>query len=256
MREPVPRIDLNADLGEGFGAWTMGDDAAMFPLVSSANIACGFHGGDPATMLASCRLAVQYGVAIGAHVAYRDLAGFGRRYIDIAPEDLAADVLYQLAALDGIARSVGGAVAYVKPHGALYNRIVHDGAQAGAVLAAVRSYNPGLPILGLPDSQILQRAEAAGQPTAREAFADRNYEPDGTLTPRKEQDAVLGEPETVAGRALRMVSDGVVIARDGTRVPLDVASICVHGDTPGAVAMAGAVREQLLGAGVEIRSFV
>ncbi len=252
----VQQIDLNADLGEGFGAWKIGDDDAMFALVSSANIACGFHAGDPATILASCRSAVAHRVAIGAHVAYRDLAGFGRRYMDIEPAELTADILYQIAALDGIARIAGGAVGYVKPHGALYNRIVHDRAQASALLNAVRSFSPNLPILGLPGSVILDLAEEAGQPFVREAFVDRNYEPDGTLTDRREADAVLSDVSDVARRAVRMVRDGVVTARDGTAVTLDAASLCVHGDTPGAVEMAGAVRRELQGAGIEIRPFV
>lgn len=240
---PEAAIDLNSDLGESFGSWTMGDDAAMFPLVSSANIACGYHAGDGTTMLASCRRAVQHGVRVGAHVSYRDLAGFGRRAMEIEPAELAADVLYQLAALDGIARVAGTRVAYVKPHGALYNRIVHDRAQAAAVLEAVRAFDPSLPVLGLPGSAVLELAAEAGQPVRREAFVDRGYRPDGTLIPRGEAGALLSDLDQIAGRA-------VGFARSGR-----VDSLCVHGDTPGAVAMAALVRERLAAAGIAVRPF-
>ncbi|MFD1214684.1 LamB/YcsF family protein [Arthrobacter sp. GCM10027362] len=241
---PEAAIDLNSDLGESFGSWTMGDDAAMFPLVSSANIACGYHAGDGTTMLASCRRAVQHGVTVGAHVSYRDLAGFGRRAMDMDPAELAADVLYQLAALDGIARVAGTRVAYVKPHGALYNRIVHDRVQAAAVLDAVRAFDPTLPVLGLPGSAVLELAAQAGQPVRREAFVDRGYRPDGTLIPRGEPGALLSDLEQIAERA-------VGFARSGR-----ADSLCVHGDTPGAVAMAALVRQRLEAAGLAVRSFV
>jgi len=238
-----PGIDLNSDLGESFGSWAMGDDAAMFPLISSANIACGYHAGDGRTMLASCRLAAEHGVAVGAHVSYRDLAGFGRRAMDIDPAELAADVLYQLSALQGIARVAGTRVAYVKPHGALYNRIVHDHAQAAAVLEAVRRVDPALPVLGLPGSAVLELAAEAGQPVRREAFVDRGYRPDGTLVPRGQQGAILSDLDFIADRA-------VDFARSG-----QVDSLCVHGDTPGAVEMARLVRRRLAEAGIAIRSF-
>ena len=248
-------VDLNCDLGESFGAWTMGDDEAMFALISSANVACGFHAGDPMTMLASCRLAVEHEVSVGAHVSYRDLAGFGRRAMDIAPAQLYADVLYQLCALDGIARTAGTAVRYVKPHGALYNRIVHDAEQAAAVLAAVRDFNPALPLLGLPGSAILALAQEAGQPLWQEAFVDRGYQPDGTLTPRGTPGALLSDVGVIAERAVRMVTDGTVAATDGTIIELKADSLCVHGDTPGAVQMAGAVCGALADAGVRTRAF-
>jgi UPF0271 protein len=240
---PEACIDLNSDLGESFGAWTMGDDAAMFPLISSANIACGFHAGDGTTMLASCRRAAGHRVAVGAHVSYRDLAGFGRRAMDIGPDELAADVLYQLAALDGIARAAGTRVAYVKPHGALYNRIVHDRIQAAAVLEAVRAYDAALPVLGLPGSAVLELAAAAGQPVRREAFVDRGYRADGTLIPRGQPGALLSDLDQIADRA-------VGFARSG-----QVDSLCVHGDTPGAVEMAVRVRGRLAAAGIAIRAF-
>ena len=243
-------IDLNADLGEGFGVWRLGDDDALLGVVTSANVACGFHAGDPSTMRRVCAAAVAAGVAIGAQVSYRDLAGFGRRFIDVAPAELTDDVLYQLAALDGIARAEGGRVGYVKPHGALYNAAVHHEGQARAVVDAVRAYDAELPVLGLPGSSLLRRAEAAGLRPVPEGFADRGYTPEGTLVPRREPGALVTDPATVAERAVRMAVDGVVAAVDGTAVDLAVASICVHGDTPGAVQLARAVRSALEEAGL------
>ena len=248
-------MDLNSDLGESFGSWPLGDDAAMLAVVSSANIACGFHAGDPRTLLATCERAVEHGVVIGAQVGYRDLPGFGRRFIDYETGDLIADVLYQLAALDGLARVAGGRVRYVKPHGALYNAIVHHEQQAAAVVEAVRRYQPGLPVLGLPGSVFLRRAAAAGLPAVREAFADRGYRGDGTLVPRRSPGAVLRDPDEVAARMARLVTEGTVVAVDGTVVPVAADSICVHGDSPGAVAMAHAVRAKLVSSGVRIEPF-
>ncbi len=248
-------IDLNSDLGEGFGIWPLGDDEAMVGLVTSANLACGFHAGDPRTLLQTCRWAVERGVSIGAQVAYRDLAGFGRRFIDVDPADLTADVIYQIGALQGLARAAGGRVSYVKPHGALYNTIVHHESQAAAVVEAVTSYDPGLPVLGLPGSRWLALAEAAGLTTYAEAFADRGYTPEGTLVPRSEGGAVLADAEEVADRVLRMVVDHQVEAVDGSLVDVEPASICLHGDTPGAVEMARAVRARLTDAGVTLAPF-
>ena len=244
-------VDLNSDLGESFGQWTLGDDDAMFPLVTSANVACGFHAGDPLTMLHCSRLAASHSIAIGAHVSYRDLAGFGRREMQIDAAELHGDVLYQLAALAGIAASSSTAtgtaaaprVRYVKPHGALYNRIVHDDQQAGAVAAAVRDFDPTLPLLGLPGSAIERAADTYGLPFFREGFPDRAYLPDGTLMPRSVPGAVITDPKDVAARALDMASSG------------SVHSLCVHGDTPGAVAIATEVRATLLGAGIDVRAF-
>lgn len=176
-------VDLNSDLGEGFGAWTLGDDDAMLELVTSANIACGFHAGDPTTLLATCESAAARGVRIGAQVGYRDLAGFGRRFIDVSPKDLTADVIYQIGALDGLARVAGSRVTYVKPHGALYNAIVHHRRQARAVVAAVVAYDSSLPVLGLPGSVFLEEAREAGLDAVAEAFADRAYTAEGTLVP-------------------------------------------------------------------------
>ena len=248
-------MDLNADLGESFGSWTMGDDASMFRIVSSANVACGFHAGDPLTMLDSCRAAFELDVRVGAHVGYRDLAGFGRRSLDMTFDELFGDVLYQLGALDGMAHAVGASVDYVKPHGALYNRIVRDSEQAEAVVAAVHAYDPGLPVLGLPGSEWLKFAEEAGHPVFREAFVDRAYLPDGTLVPRSQEGAVLHDPAAVVAQAVRLATRKEILAIDGTVVPVVADSLCIHGDTPGAVSMAAAVREGLEQAGVQIEAF-
>ncbi|MDA2812786.1 LamB/YcsF family protein [Nocardiopsis sp. RSe5-2] len=249
------RIDLNADLGESFGRWELGDDEALLAIVTSANIACGFHAGDPTVLRRACRGAVRTGAAIGAQVGYRDLAGFGRRFIDAAPEELADDVLYQIGALDGIARASGGRVAYVKPHGALYNAIVHHEAQAGAVAAAVRAVAPGLPVLGLPGSAWLRAAEEAGLRPVREAFADRAYTPQGTLVPRREPGAVLHDPDEIAERCVRIVRGEPIAAVDGTPVRIGAESLCVHGDTPGAVETAQAVAKALRAEGMVLAPF-
>ena len=252
-------IDLNADLGEGFGRWRLGDDDALLELVTSANVACGFHAGDPSTMRRVCSAAVSRGVRIGAQVGYRDLAGFGRRDIEYDPHELADDVLFQIGALDAFAKAAGDRVRYVKPHGALYNRIVHDAVQAEAVVRAVvtfaSAYNLSLPVLGLPGSVFLELAVAAGLPTVPEAFADRAYTPQGTLVPRSTPGAVLTTPEEVAGRAVEMAVSGTVRAIDGTLVKVAAQSLCVHGDSPSAVAMAAAVREGLQSVGVEVGAF-
>jgi UPF0271 protein len=252
---PGPTIDLNADVGESFGRWRLGDDEALLDLVTSANVACGFHAGDPATLVATCRAAVARGVAIGAQVGYRDLAGFGRRFVDVAPDDLYADVLYQLAALDGIARTVGGGVTYVKPHGALYNTVVHHEVQADAVVHAVADFPSDLPLVGPAGSVVLDRAADRGIRTVREAFADRGYTATGTLVPRAEPGALLTDPAEVAARVVRLVREGRVTAVDGSDVEVVADSVCVHGDSPGAVAMARAVRAALSGAGVQVVAF-
>ena len=248
-------IDLNSDVGESFGNWTMGDDAAIFESVSSANVACGFHAGDPSGIAQTCRDAVAGGITIGAHVGYRDLAGFGRRFLDCSPTELADDVLYQLGALEALARSAGGTIRYVKPHGALYNTIVHHQAHAQAVVDAVKAFGGDLPLLLLPGSIALDKAEKAGLRGVAEAFADRGYTPDGTLVSRREPGAVLHDEAEVAERMVRLATDGVLRAVDGTDVRVEAESICLHGDTPGAVAMAAAVRAGLESAGVEIRPF-
>ncbi|NEK86528.1 LamB/YcsF family protein [Blastococcus saxobsidens] len=248
-------VDLNADLGEGFGVWRLGDDEALLGVVTSANVACGFHAGDPLTMRRVCAAAATSGVALGAQVAYRDLAGFGRRFLDVAPAELTADVLYQLAALDGIARTAGSRVSYLKPHGALYNAVVHHEQQARAVVDAVTAYDPGLAVLGLPGSAVLRLAADAGLRTVAEGFADRGYTPEGTLVPRNAAGAVVHDPAEVAERAVRMAADGIVVAVDGSRVAVEVESVCVHGDTPGAVDLARSVRSSLESAGLTVAAF-
>jgi 5-oxoprolinase (ATP-hydrolysing) subunit A len=244
------RIDLNADLGEGFGVWRLGDDEALLAVVTSANVACGFHAGDPSTMRRVCARAVEAGVAIGAQVSYRDLAGFGRRFVDVEPGELADDVLYQLAALDGVARAAGGRVRYLKPHGALYNAVVTHEAQAAAIVEAVVAYDRALPVLGLPGSALLRAAADAGLRTVAEGFADRGYTSAGTLVPRRDPGALVHDPAQVAARAVRMAAEGAVEAVDGSVVPVAVESVCVHGDTPGAVELARAVRAALAEAGL------
>ncbi|WP_395109230.1 LamB/YcsF family protein [Actinomadura sp. SCN-SB] len=246
-------MDINADLGEGFGRWVLGDDAALLDVVTSANVACGFHAGDPLIMRRVCAGAVERGVTIGAQVSYRDLAGFGRREMEVAAEELTAEVLYQLAALDGIARAEGGRVAYVKPHGALYNRVVRDPEQARAVVDAVRAYDPGLPLLTLPGSAVFGVAD--GLKVVAECFADRAYTPEGRLVSRREPGAVIHDRGAVVDRAVRMATRGSVVAVDGSEVALDARSICVHGDTPGAVELARAVRAALVEAGVKVEPF-
>ncbi|MGW0394739.1 LamB/YcsF family protein [Streptomyces sp. NPDC003042] len=250
-------IDLNADLGEGFGRWTLTDDEALLSVVTSANVACGFHAGDPSIMRRVCELAAERGVRIGAQVSYRDLAGFGRRAMDVPPRELADEVAYQIGALEVFARAAGSRVSYVKPHGALYNRTVHDADQAGAVVAGVRlaAGAAGLPVLGLPGSLLLAAAEEAGLGAVPEAFADRAYTALGTLLPRGEPGAVLHDPDAVVARAVRMAAEGAVTAADGSPVAVAARSLCLHGDTPGAAELARRVREALLGAGVRVEAF-
>ena len=248
-------IDLNADLGEGFGVWRLGDDDAMLGIVTSANVACGFHAGDPAGLLRVCRSAARRGVRIGAQVSYRDLAGFGRRFIDVAADDLIADVVYQIGALQAIAHASGSVVSYVKPHGALYNTIVTNGEQAAAVAEAVRLVDAGLPVLGMAGSALFDEAARRGLRTIPEAFADRAYRPDGGLVSRREPGAVLHDPAAIADRVASMVTAGQVTAVDGTQLDVSVESVCVHGDSPGAVQIATAVRDRLTAAGTDIRAF-
>ena len=248
-------IDLNADLGEGFGVWQLGDDDAMLGIVTSANVACGFHAGDPAGLLRVCRSAAERGVRIGAQVSYRDLAGFGRRFIDVAAEDLVADVVYQIGALQAIAAASGTTVSYVKPHGALYNTIVTDREQAAAVVEAVHLVDATLPVLGMAGSALFEEANRRGLRTVAEAFADRAYRPDGRLVSRREPGAVLQDPAAIAERVATMVTSGQVTAIDGSRVKVSVESVCVHSDSPGAVQIATAVRDRLKAAGADVRAF-
>lgn len=248
-------IDLNADLGESFGTWRLGHDAEVLGLVTSASIACGFHAGDPRTMRATVATAAARGVTIGAHPGYPDLVGFGRRELDASPEEVHADVLYQVGALQAMARAAGSAVRYVKPHGALYNRAARDPAIASAIAAAVHEADPDLWLLGLAGSALVAAGLAAGLRVAAEAFIDRNYEADGTLTPRSRPEAVLSEPEACATRALRMITSGHVTARDGTELTITVDSLCAHGDGPTAAALLRLVRQRCSAAGIACRPF-
>ncbi len=248
-------IDLNADLAEGFGVWELGDDDAMLDIVTSANLACGFHAGNPVGLARACLAAEKRGVRIGAQVGYFDLAGFGRRRIEVAPAELTADVIYQIGAMQALARAAGSTLGYVKPHGALYNTITVDRRQARAVAEAVNAVDPGLPVLGLAGSVFFEEADRLGLRTVAEAFADRGYRPDGQLVPRSEVGAVLHDPAAIARRVLDMVETGTVIAVDGSAVRVAMQSVCVHGDSPGAVGIATAVRDRLQAAGVELAAF-
>jgi UPF0271 protein len=247
-------VDLNADLGELLDGVPT-DDAGLVEVVTSANVACGFHSGDATTMRRVSNLCVQRGVAIGAQVSYRDREGFGRQFLDVDPAVLADDVLEQVASLDALARTVGGRVTYVKPHGALYHAIVRHETQAAAVVDGVRAFGDDLAVLGMPGSRWLALAEAAGLRPVREAFADRAYSADGTLVPRGEPGAVLTDEADVVDRCLRLATEGQVVATDGTVVPVDAESLCLHGDTPGAVSIARAVRSALTGADVALAPF-
>src|SRR3954453_19506895 len=251
----MPSVDVNSDLGEGFGQWTLGDDDALLDIVTSANVACGFHASDPSIMSRVCARAAGSGVAIGAQVGVRDLAGFGRRFIDMEPEALTADVIYQIGALEAFARVAGSRVRYVKPHGALYNAIVHHEEQAAAVVRAVVEYDRTLPVMGLPGSAWLRLAAEAGLGAVREAFADRAYTPARTLVPRSHAGAVLHDPEEIARRCVAMAIGEPITDVQGGVLRVDPDSICVHGDTPGAVAIAQRVRDALTEAGVELAAF-
>jgi UPF0271 protein len=243
-------MDLNADLGEGFGIWRLGDDLGLLDVVTSANVACGFHAGDPSTMRRVCAAAEERGVAIGAQVGYRDLAGFGRRRIEYDVAELRDDVLYQIGAL-----SAFGRVRYVKPHGALYNTAAVDEAQASAVVEAVRGYDPGLPVLCQPGSVLARLAAGAGLRVVAEGFADRAYLPDSRLTPRSMPGAVLHETEAVVAGAVRMAVSGEVVAVDGSVLSQPVESLCVHGDTPDAVDLVRRIRSALVAASLTLAPF-
>jgi UPF0271 protein len=248
-------MDLNSDLGEGFGQWALGDDDALLDVVTSANVACGFHAGDASIMRRVCEKAADAGVAIGAQVGYRDLPGFGRRFIDVEPAALTQDVIYQIGALEAFARVAGSRVRYLKPHGALYNAIVHHEEQAAAVVRAVVDYDPTLPVLGLPGSVFLRLAAEAGLTTVSEAFADRAYTPEGTLVSRRLDGAVLHDPAEIARRCVAMATGDPIADVDGGPLTLTPDSICVHGDTRGAVEIARQVRAALTAAGTELAPF-
>ena len=249
-------MDINSDLGESYGAWRMGDDDAMLAIVTSANVACGFHAGDPAGILQTLKAAAAHGVAVGAHVAYPDLVGFGRRNMDPTSAELVADVIYQIGALQGLARAAGTRVRYVKPHGALYNTIAHDERQASDVIAAMQAADPQLTLLALAGSPLVERARARGLAVVAEAFADRAYNDDGSLVSRRLPGAVLHDPDAVAERMLQWVERGELPSISGRPVRIEADSICVHGDSPGAVEMARRIRTRLAAAGVPLAPFV
>jgi UPF0271 protein len=253
--DEMATIDLNADVGEGFGRWELGNDDALLDIVTSANVACGYHAGDASIMRRVCESAVEKGVSIGAQVGYRDLSGFGRRFIDIEPEALVNDVIGQVAALQGFAQVAGDRVRYVKPHGALYNAIVDHEVQAAAVVEAVRTYDASLPVLGLPGSKWLELAREAGLTTVHEAFADRAYTPGGRLVSRREPGAVLEDAAVISQRCVSMVVGGSIEDVAGGTLRLSPRSICVHGDTAGAVDIAAQVRAALVESGATLASF-
>lgn len=252
----VTTVDLNSDLGEGLGSWAMGDDDALLGVVTSANVACGFHAGDPSIMRSVSERAVADGVMIGAHVAYRDQHGFGRRFIDMDPVTLQDEVIYQIGALQAFAERAGGRVGYVKPHGGLYNAIVTHEVQARAVVAAVREVDESLVLLGLPGSEVLRLADEVGLRIAHESFADRAYTPQGHLVPRSQAGAVLHDPEVIAQRCVAMAKGEPIRDINGDELQLQTDSICVHGDTPGAVEIAKSVRAALEDAGLRLAPFV
>jgi UPF0271 protein len=245
-------IDLNADVGESLGPWSMGDDERLIPLVSSVNIACGFHAGDPATIQRTVGLAVAAGAAIGAHPGYPDLVGFGRRNMDMTPEDLEAAIVYQVGAVSAFATSAGSALRHVKAHGALYNRAAEDASIAVTIANAVRRCSPDLVLVGLAGSALLDAGRDAGLAVAADGFPDRAYEPDGSLRSRRLPGAMISDSAAVAERAVAMARDGVVIAVDGSTIKVEVDTLCLHGDTPGAVEHAAAVRAALEAAGIGI----
>lgn len=252
----VGRIDLNCDMGESFGAYTIGDDAAMLDIITTANIACGFHAGDPVVMRDTILMARAKGVAVGAHPSFMDLYGFGRRRISgDRPEDLEAQLIYQIAAMAGMARALDWPITHVKTHGALGNMAAEDAELAAICVRAIKAIDPTLVFVTLPYSQTMKAAEKAGLPIACEVFADRTYTGQGTLTSRKIEGAVIHDPQRSVDHALTMIKDGFIPTTDGTRLPVEAATVCVHGDTPGAVATASALRKAFESEGIAIRPF-
>jgi UPF0271 protein len=248
------KIDLNSDLGESFGPWPMGQDAALMDSITSANVACGFHAGDPGSMRATISMARQKGVAIGAHPGFQDLVGFGRREIKASPAEVEDLVLYQISALAGMAAAQGASLQHVKAHGALYNMACRDRALADAIAKAVAAFDRSLILFGLPNSELLRAGESAGLAVAAEVFADRAYDPDGSLTNRSKPGSVIHDTQKVVERAIRMVRDKHVVAVDGSTIALQADTICLHGDTPGAVDHARAVRAGLEAAGIRVQN--
>lgn len=249
------RIDLNCDMGESFGAYTIGDDESVMRSISSANIACGLHAGDPSVIRRTIRLALASGVAIGAHPGFPDLVGFGRREMKATPAEVEDTVLYQVGAVAGVAAAEGATLQHVKAHGALYNMATRDAELAGAIARGVAALDRSLILFGLPDSEILAAGRAAGLRVAAEGFADRAYEPDGSLASRRKAGSVIHDPDRVVSRVLQMVRDGTVQATDDSTITLAADTICVHGDTMGAAELTTRIRQGLEGVGVEIRAF-
>jgi UPF0271 protein len=248
----VKSIDLNADLGESFGAWRMGDDAGVMPWITSANIACGFHAGDPLTMRRTIALCIGNGVAIGAHPSLPDLQGFGRREMRIDPGEAYAQTLYQVGALHAFAKAGGGKLHHVKPHGALYNMAARDAGLADAVACAVRDFSPTLILVGLAGSALIEAGRNAGLPVLREAFCDRRYQGDGSLAPRSEAGAVIEDPQAAVAQALSIAMRGEAVALDGTRIRIEADTLCVHGDRAGAAGFAKMLRRALENAGLNV----
>jgi UPF0271 protein len=248
------RVDLNCDMGESFGAYRIGADDAVFPFITSANVACGFHGGDPAVMRTTVARARDRGVAVGAHPGLPDLIGFGRRTMDVTPDDVYDMVVYQVGALDAFARAAGVALQHVKAHGALYNMAAARAELAAAIARAVRDVDRGLVLFGLPGSHLVSEGEAAGLRTASEAFADRNYMPDGSLVSRRRADAYVHDVAAAVDRAVRMVQKGAVRAVDGAELAIRADTICIHGDGPHAAEFARALRAGFEAAGIAVRA--
>jgi 5-oxoprolinase (ATP-hydrolysing) subunit A len=247
-------MDLNGDVGESFGAYEIGHDAALIPILTSANIACGYHAGDPGIMRATVALAREHGAAVGAHPGFPDLVGFGRREIAATPREVEDLVAYQIGALAAIAAAQGVRLAHVKPHGALYNMAARDAALADAIARATAAVDRSLKLFGLPGSQSLEAARRHGVRPVSEAFADRAYRADGSLVPRSQPGAVIDDADTVVARAVTIARDRMVTAVDGTRVALDVETICVHGDTRGAAMIASRIRQALSSAGIQVKA--
>jgi 5-oxoprolinase (ATP-hydrolysing) subunit A len=248
------RVDLNSDVGESFGAYTIGQDPILLTHITSANVACGFHAGDPGVMRATVALAKQHGIAVGAHPGFPDLVGFGRRELQATPREVEDLVVYQIGALTAIAATQGMRLQHVKPHGALFNMAVRDTALADAIARATAAVDRSLIFFGLPGSELIAAGRRAGLKTACEVFADRAYEPDGTLVSRRKPGAVIHDPEAVVQRVVRMATDRTVVAVDGSIVRLELDTICVHGDTPGAAELAARIRAALTAAGVDVRA--
>ena len=247
------RIDINSDVGESFGAYTIGHDAGLFRSITSANVAAGFHAGDPSVLRGTIRLAKTHGVAVGAHPGFPDLVGFGRRELNVTTQEAEDFVLYQIAAVAGVAAAEGVKIQHVKPHGALFNMAVRNAELAAAIARAVVAVDASLVLFGLPGSEILNAGRAAGLRVAAEVFADRAYEPDGSLASRHKPGSVIHEAGAVVTRAVRMVKERTVIAIDGSIVALEADTICVHGDTPGSDDLAARIRAGLEAAGIEVK---